>query len=96
MVGRSERRMLRRQMNAMPASIPFSRHSRYVRSEQTLNLATFLSLHPVDCYTVGKTEFIVGILGRQGMSADALEGISAANKGFIERSRARGAAKSDS
>ena len=39
--------MLRRQMNAMPASIPFSRHSRYVRSEQTLNLATFLSLHPV-------------------------------------------------
>ena len=46
----------------------------------------------LDCYCEGKTEFIVGILRRQGMSAGALGGISAANIGFIERARAKQAA----
>ena len=43
----------------------------------------------LDCYCEGKTEFIVDILRRQGMSASALEGISSANVGFIERARAK-------
>ena len=50
----------------------------------------------LDCYCEAKTEFIVGVLRKKGMSADSLDAILAANSGFIERARAQRAARSDS